>query len=92
MLRKLNFNDGLVRAEWQNLYCRNHHLLPYASREYNELFNKYFRYSIKPECFQKLFKELQQEFAGYMLVLNRLAPENAKIKINKTKQSFYAKK
>ena len=41
MLKKLNFDDGLVRAEWQDLYCRNHHLLPYASREYNELFNKY---------------------------------------------------
>lgn len=128
MLRKLKFDDGLVRAEWQDLYCRNHHLLPYASREYNELFNKYFRldgkrlflqkrfygfydeeeklqiivplcikgkeirvfgdfgngemldfvypHSIKPECFQKLFKELQQEFAGYTLVLNRLAPES----------------
>ena len=128
MLRKLNFNDGLVRAEWQDLYCRNHHLLPYASREYNELFNKYFRlngkrlflqkrfyglydennnlrmivplcikgkelyifgdfgngemldfiypYSIKPECFLKLFKELHKKFAGYTLVLNRLVPDS----------------
>ena len=128
MLRKLNFNDGLVRAEWQDLYCRNHHLLPYASREYNELFNKYFRlngkrlflkkhfyglydgnnnlriivplcsmgkelyifgdcgnsemldfiypYCIEPECFLKLFEELQKKFAGYTLVLNRLAPDS----------------
>lgn len=128
MLRKLNFDDGLVRAEWQDLYCRNHHLLPYASREYNELFNKYFRLdakrlflqkrfygfynederlqiivplcikgkeihifgdfgngemldfiyplSIEPECFQELFKDLQQEFAGYTLILNRLAPNS----------------
>ena len=128
MLRKLNFDDGLVRAEWQDLYCRNHHLLPYASREYNELFNKYFRldgkrlflqkrfygfydennnlqiivplcikgkelhifgdfgsgemldfiypHSIVPECFQNLFKDLQQKFAGYTLVLNRLAPDS----------------
>lgn len=125
MLKKLNFDDGLVKAEWQDLYCRNHHLLPYASREYNELFNKYFRLdakrlflqkrfygfydederlqiivplcikgkeihifgdfgngemldfiyplSIEPECFQQLFKDLQQEFAGYTLILNRLA-------------------
>ena len=128
MLRKLNFDDGLVKAEWQDLYCRNHHLLPYASREYNELFNKYFRLdakrlflqkrfygfydederlqiivplcikgkeihifgdfgngemldfiyplSIEPECFQQLFKDLQQEFAGYTLILNRLAPNS----------------
>ena len=128
MLRKLNFDDGLVRAEWQDLYCRNHHLLPYASREYNELFNKYFRldgkrlflqkrfygfydederlqiivplcikgkdihifgdfgngeildfiypHSIEPECFLQLFQELQQKFAGYTLVLNRLAPDS----------------
>ena len=128
MLKKLNFNDGLVRAEWQDLYCRNHHLLPYASREYNELFNKYFRfdgkrlflqkrfyglydennnlrmivplcikgkelhifgdfgngemldfiypYSTEPECFSRLFNELHKEFAGYTLVLNRLAPDS----------------
>ena len=128
MLKKLNFDDGLVKAEWQDLYCRNHHLLPYASREYNELFNKYFRLdakrlflqkrfygfynederlqiivplcikgkeihifgdfgngemldfiyplSIEPECFQQLFKDLQQEFAGYTLILNRLAPNS----------------
>lgn len=128
MLRKLNFNDGLVRAEWQDLYCRNHHLLPYASREYNELFNKYFRldtkrfflqkrfygfydgderlqiivpfcikgkdihifgdfgngeildliypHSIEPEYFQQLFKDLKKKFAGYTLVLNRLAPDS----------------
>ena len=128
MLKKLNFNDGLVRAEWQDLYCRNHHLFPYASREYNELFNKYFRlnaerlflqkrfygfydddsqlqiivplcikgkelhifgdfgsgeildfiypYSIEPEYFQLLLEELQQKFAGYKLVLNRLAPDS----------------
>lgn len=128
MLKKLNFDDGLVRAEWQDLYCRNHHLLPYASREYNELFNKYFRLdgkrlflqkrfygfydederlqiivplcikgkdihifgdfgndemldfiypaSIEPECFQQLFQDLQQEFAGYKLILNRLAPNS----------------
>ena len=128
MLRKLNFNDGLLRAEWQDLYCRNHNLFPYASREYNELFNKYFRfdgkrlflqkrfyglydgnnnlrmivplcikgkdihifgdfgngetldfiypYSIEPECFLRLFKELHKEFPGYTLVLNRLAPNS----------------
>ena len=55
MLRKLNFNDGLVKAEWQDLYCRNHHLLPYASREYNELFNKYFRLDSKRLFMQKRF-------------------------------------
>ncbi|MGL5207410.1 MAG: hypothetical protein ACRC8T_07880 [Acidaminococcaceae bacterium] len=47
MLRKLSFDDGLVRANWQDLYCRNESLLPYASREYNELFKKYFRLNAK---------------------------------------------
>ncbi|MGE4589173.1 MAG: GNAT family N-acetyltransferase [Acidaminococcaceae bacterium] len=128
MLRKLDFNDGLVRAEWQDLYCRNHHLLPYASREYNELFNNYFRmnrtrlflqkrfygfydetdnllmivplcikgrelhifgdfgngeildfvypYSLEQKYFQQLLTALHQEFPGYRLVLNRLAPDS----------------
>ena len=55
MMKKLNFNDGLVKAEWQDLYCRNHHLLPYASREYNELFYKYFRLDTKRFFLQKRF-------------------------------------
>ena len=32
--------------------------------------------SIESECFQQLFKELQQEFVGYTLILNRLAPNS----------------
>ena len=145
MLKKLNFDDGLVRAEWQDLYCRNHHLLPYASREYNELFNKYFRldgkrlflqkrfygfydederlqiivplcikgkdihifgdfgngeildfiypHSIEPECFQQLFKDLQQEFAGYTLILNRLAPNSPlRVWLEKSKYKSVHKK
>ena len=128
MLKKLNFDDGLVRAEWQDLYYRKQNLFPYASREYNELFNKYFRfngkrlflqkrfygfydenerlqiivplcikgkaiyifgdfgngaildfiypYTLEQELFRQLLQYLQQEFAGYRLVLNRLAPNS----------------
>ena len=69
MLKKLNFDDGLVRAEWQDLYCRNHHLLPYASREYNELFNKYFRLDSKRLFLQKRFYGFYDEHERLQIIV-----------------------
>lgn len=42
MLRDFSFNSSKLKEEWDNLYCSNSRLLPYSSRRYCELFNKYF--------------------------------------------------
>lgn len=69
MLRKLNFDDGLVRANWQDLYCRNAHLLPYASREYNELFKKYFRLNGKRLFLRKCIYGLYDEHGTILMII-----------------------
>lgn len=69
MLRKLNFDDGLVRANWQDLYCRNARLLPYASREYNELFKKYFRLNGKRLFLRKCIYGLYDEHGTILMIV-----------------------
>lgn len=57
MLKPIDFNAENTKCKWQELYSANECLLPYASREYNELFKKYFRFNGR-----RLF--LQQRFYG----------------------------
>lgn len=42
MLRELDFNSCELKEKWEEIYRANPRLLPYASRRYSELFNKYF--------------------------------------------------
>ena len=57
MLKTIDFNAENTKSKWQELYSANDLLLPYASREYNELFKKYFRVNGR-----RLF--LKQRFYG----------------------------
>lgn len=45
MLKIIDFDDNNTKSKWQELYSSNNLLLPYASRPYNELFRKYFRFN-----------------------------------------------
>lgn len=42
MLREFEFNSRELKEKWEEMYRANPRLLPYASRRYSELFNKYF--------------------------------------------------
>ena len=42
MLREFDFNSSELKEKWKEMYFANPRLLPYASRRYSELFNKYF--------------------------------------------------
>ncbi|HIU63937.1 MAG TPA: hypothetical protein IAB06_02680 [Candidatus Avacidaminococcus intestinavium] len=68
-LKKIRFSDARIKAQWQDLYCRNSHLFPYSSREYNELFNKYFRFDIKRIFVKRLFYGLYDEKQDLKLIV-----------------------
>lgn len=69
MLREFSFNSCELKEKWQEMYRANPRLLPYASRRYSELFDKYFLARGKRILLRKRFFGLYNKKNQLVMIL-----------------------
>ena len=80
MLREFSFDSSTLKDAWENLYGANSWLLPYSSRRYSELFNKYYWARGRRLLFKRTFLGFYDE-AGQLIMIVPLCIKDKEIYI-----------